>query len=440
MQTIHHTPVLQSKTSKGLAKFWQGHVATDGTNYFTFTTFWQELAGGGTSKVQESEKTRIEAKNVGRSNETTLEDQAVSEMNSDSKKQRDKGYRAPGEAASVKLLPMLAQDYRKASHRLKFPLVAQPKYDGNRAVTDGKTMWSRKAIDFPSEIVAHIIGGTRNCPPELLKVGKKPASTIHTGVKTKQVMLIDLFADDEKAPETLSEIFAAEARSDAYAYPQTFPQFDTEGYLIDGELIMPPGTLLQHTRSATSKYSAVSQKLLYRVYDIFITDMGYMERYAILQRIVAKANNPNIVLAPIQWVKDAGEMMAVHKTFMAEGWEGTMLRQLGLGYAVDKRDVSLMKLKDFKEEEFTVLDVINAGEAKFEGCGKFVMDVGDGSGKTFECVPEGTLEYKRQLLIDRAQHIGKRWTVRWPDDENGGLSEDGKPKYAVAVAERPTGV
>jgi ATP-dependent DNA ligase len=168
--------------------------------------------------------------------------------------------------------------------------------------------------------------------------------------------------------------------------------------------------------------------------------MCYRERYDIARQIVAKAANPSIVLAPVQWVKDADEMFAFHSVYIKEGWEGSMLRQLGLGYAVNHRDVSLMKLKDFKEEEFEIVDVVNAGDAKFEGCAKFIMVLNDGSGKTFECIPEGPIPYKRQLLAEREEHIGKRWTVRWPLDENGGLSEDGKPKYAVGVAERPDAV
>ena len=43
MNTIYSTPLLQASTSTGKKKFWQGHVCTDGANYFTYTTYCQTI-------------------------------------------------------------------------------------------------------------------------------------------------------------------------------------------------------------------------------------------------------------------------------------------------------------------------------------------------------------------------------------------------------------
>lgn len=424
MKIIKSTPVLESTTTKGLEKFWQGHASTDGNEYYTYSTYWQKLKDGSFSKVQESEKTRVEIKNIGRANETTLEEQSLSELASDEKKQRDKGYHENGESSSHRLLPMLALDFRKAGHRLNFGCYIQPKFDGNRAITNGKEMWTRKGILYLPEIVAHIIGGSRPCPPELTMGAFSK--------KNKQVTLADFFAEEIKSSNLLADIFAHE--KPRVIYPQTFPQLDTEGYLIDGELIMPPGVLLQRTRSASSKYSEASHQLIYRVYDVIDPNLNYIQRYEIARRIVEKANNPNIVLAPVVWIENLDEMYVAHQKNLKEGWEGSILRDPNAGYAINHRVPQLMKLKDFAEEEFEIIDVVNAGVAKMEGCAKFVMQIPNKG--TFECMPIGTMEARRQMLIERNSLIGQMWTVRWPLDENGGLSEDGKPKYAQAVSQR----
>ena len=38
--TVKSSPILESKTRTGAAKFWQGHTVTDGTKWFTQTSYW----------------------------------------------------------------------------------------------------------------------------------------------------------------------------------------------------------------------------------------------------------------------------------------------------------------------------------------------------------------------------------------------------------------
>jgi len=113
MTTIYSTPLLQALTSTGKTKFWQGHVSTDGTNYYTYTTYCQNLGkvapkiesasdlyaleGQSISKITQSAYVTILGKNISRSNETTPSQQAVLEINSTFKTQKDKGYFEIGE-------------------------------------------------------------------------------------------------------------------------------------------------------------------------------------------------------------------------------------------------------------------------------------------------------------------------------------------------------
>jgi ATP-dependent DNA ligase len=156
MNTIHSTPVLENKTSKGLAKFWQGHVVQDGGKFFTQTTFWQSTKDGGETVKQTSAPYEVVGKNIGKANETTPKDQAMSEMASTEKKQRDKGYHESGGTADILLLPMLAHKYAERKHTLSFPASVQPKLDGCRCLSLNGKKWSRGGKEFITEVIRHL--------------------------------------------------------------------------------------------------------------------------------------------------------------------------------------------------------------------------------------------------------------------------------------------
>lgn len=372
MTLLKEFPVLESVTSKGKKKFWQMVVVEKMGKCGTFTRFWQEGA-----TVQESEVTWVEPKNVGRANETVPVDQAYSEANSTIKKQKDKGYHEPGKQAGL-TLPMLAQPWDKSAHRLSYPVIAQPKFDGNRALTDGTKMWSRKGITFNAQVVEHL----------LKVIGKLDHS------------------------------------------------------ILDGELIMPHGTLLQHTRSAIAKFHpSLSPKLLYRVYDIITPGEGldYEERIKLYEEIVYDINDPHIIAAP--WVKlDTEEDVFSYHAKMGgkgDGWEGIVVKNLRdaktglpIHYSVGQRPGNAMvKLKEFWDEEYEVADVEELVRGKYAGCGLLVCVTP--RGEPFKSLPVGTIEFKRSVWRDRLKYLGTYWTIR-----HQGLSKDGVPQHGRAIAMR----
>ena len=84
---------------------------------------------------QQRKTETIEGKNIGRSNETTPEQQAELEAMSRYRKQIDKGYREnKDDLTELPLLPMLASDYLKQGHRIKYPCYGSPKLDGVRCL------------------------------------------------------------------------------------------------------------------------------------------------------------------------------------------------------------------------------------------------------------------------------------------------------------------
>jgi len=106
-------------------------------------------------------RSACEPKNVGKTNATTAEEQALSELQSKWTEKKRLGYfDSPQEAMQLGgadfLLPMLAKDFKKEVKKVKYPCFAQPKLDGMRAlasIEDGFISRTGKAIDTIGHIV-----------------------------------------------------------------------------------------------------------------------------------------------------------------------------------------------------------------------------------------------------------------------------------------------
>lgn len=356
-----------AKTRTGKEKWWNCHVLTDGENWYTQTSYWQVNKKGEKSVVQWSEPYKVEPKNVGRANATTAEEQALLEWERAITKQTDKGYHLLGEEPDILPLPMLAKKYEDRKDRLTFPVYTQPKLNGQRMLFDGKKAWSRGGKEIIPEVVQHL-------------------------------------------------------------------QCDTNGMILDGELILPGNQLLQETMKAVKKYRpGVSETLLYVVYDIVDESLNFGDRHQKLkdwwEEYSEGRRDLPIIHVRTNYVLSHESIREMHKTYVTEGYEGTMVRDPnGEGYRIGYRSNQLLKYKDFVDSEFRIVDVID-GSGKFEGAAIFVCETEDGV--QFNCAPEGTMEHRRSLYEGRDNHIQKYLTIRYQE-----LSNDGVPLFPVGVEVR----
>lgn len=146
---VTSSPILRAEGSKG-PKFWQAHVlrGTDG-RFYTSSSAWHTTSTGKTSKIIWAVPYYAEPKNVGRSNETSNEQQAHAEFTSMVAK----------EVRLREQVRMQAQSAKKVSDhlkKLKYPIIVQPKYDGMRLLTTGPEVWSRGNKDAVMRPIAHI--------------------------------------------------------------------------------------------------------------------------------------------------------------------------------------------------------------------------------------------------------------------------------------------
>ncbi len=265
----------------------------------------------GTDSPIEHRKT-CKAKNIGRSNETTPEQQAILEAEAKWKTKIDEGYfETLEDCNSIKVvLPMLAKSFDKEVKKINWDgdVYVQPKLDGMRALNLDSKLTSRK--------------------------GK----------------LIDTMGHITKE---LKEKF--------------------DGYTIDGELYAH-GKTFQENMKLIKKYRPnSSEEVKFHVYDI-ITEDNFKERYDKLKEISQGA--AQIVVVPTYKINSKKELDTYHSQFISEGYEGSIVRHGKAPYKVNGRSSNLLKYKDFKDIAVKLIDVVPAEQRSEWGVPVLEMEDG----------------------------------------------------------------
>jgi ATP-dependent DNA ligase len=182
---------------------------------------------------------------------------------------------------------------------------------------------------------------------------------------------------------------------------------------------------------AIKKYRPeLSPELLYHVYDIVDDSLTFEERHALIAKL-SKKFPKNVVVVVTHECLSEQDVYLNHKSFTKNGYEGTMIRNPEMAYEIGKRSYSLLKLKDFVDAEYKIVDVVD-GAGSDVGLAIFELETDDG--QRFNCRPEGTQENRADLYKKRKQLLGKFLTVRYQE-----LSKDGIPIFPVGVSVREWG-
>jgi DNA ligase-1 len=296
---------------------------------------------------QQLKRELVKGKNIGRANETSPTEQAVLEAESRYKKQIDKGYReTKEELTELPLLPMLAHDYLKQGHRIKYPCYGSKKLDGVRCL----------AIRHPDRV-------------QLKSRGGKDYAVAHVQQELMHLM--------------------------------------GEGEIWDGELYIH-GKYLEEIVSAVKKPNENTPDLMFVAFDI-VNDKPFEERLRELNvlknRLLCHAEHA--VTLGYHEVMDEAHMKQLHKEFVAEGYEGIMLRNLDGLYESGKRSADLQKYKEFFDEEFQIVDV--AEDRNENG----VLVVWDALAGTHFDVCFGDFDERKRQLANPENYKGKLLTVKY---------------------------
>lgn len=317
----------------------------------------------GTDSPVEHRKT-CKGKNVGRSNETTPTQQALMEMQAKVKDKMTEGYfSTQDEAESGEvILPMLAKDYNSESHKI----------DWNGHV------YIQPKLDG-MRCLAHI--------------------------KDNKVTLV---SRDGKIIENMKHI------TDSLAL------IDTE-VILDGELYCH-GRSFQENMKLIKKYrQGETENIQFHIYDM-VSDKPFHLR-KVRQFVAVTLNTKEVSTYDI---RTEAELKKSHAQFLAEGYEGSIIRHGEEPYKVNGRSSNLLKYKDFLDIACTIVDIEPAEQRPEWG-----VPVLEHEGKRFRAGMKYSHEERKEFLANKASYIGKTAEIRFFE-----YSDDGIPRFPVMVGVR----
>jgi DNA ligase-1 len=323
-----------------------------------------------------SEWTCCEAKNVGKKNATTAEQQALAEATAMHRKRIETGSFEDISKIDtpVYFKPMLAHDYNDYKDKIKFPIYSQPKLDGVRCIVRADGMWSRN--------------------------GKQIISAPH------------IF-------EALKPLF--EANPDL---------------ILDGELYADKSTTdfntiiscVRKTKPTARDLRISAECIEYHIYDVPSIDKSFRERMYGLG--ILFETQPSLHkycrIVDTYSIENNEAVMDNYRSYIDLGYEGQILRTDSL--YENKRSKSLLKHKSFVDAEFEILGV-EEGKGNLTGkVGRLNFQI---NGKPFDAAVNGDWEYIERLWKSKDGLIGKMATVKYFE-----LTEDGIPRFPKVIAIR----
>ncbi|RLC99269.1 MAG: hypothetical protein DRI46_09770 [Chloroflexi bacterium] len=189
------------------------------------------------------------------------------------------------------------------------------------------------------------------------------------------------------------------------------------GEIIDGELYCH-GYPLQTIVSWIKRKQENTIMLKYHMYDM-VMDAPYAERLHHLDLI---EYGQNIEIAPTTRIISLEEAMSYFRSSRDMGYEGGIIRWGEKGYEDGKRSKSLVKMKEWHDEEFKVIDIHESAD----GWGILECILPDST--TFRVSAPGSIPEKVHVLNNRDQYLDRNITVEYAQ-----LTKDGIPFHPVAT-------
>lgn len=319
-----------------------------------------QTSGLADGKLVEARKT-CKGKNLGKSNQTTPEQQAEQEMKSKIiEKLKTDYFETEKEAMNTEVvLPMLAKDYKKEFKKVdwKKNVYTQPKLNGMRCfaiITGGNVkLISRENTD----ILEQHGNSMKHLVPELAKL----PSGVYDG--------------------------------ELYAHAYTF----------------------QENMELIKKYRpGESENVKLHVYD-FVSDKPYGDRNT---KLIQNTKDCDVIsIVPTKIIYNEEQLKENHSKYLSEGFEGTIIRHGDTGYELNHRSSSLLKFKDFIDITAKIVDVIpmenRPKQARLVCTAKNTDE--------FKANLKFSHADREMILKKKAEYIGKTAEIRFFEYTDDGL-------------------
>jgi DNA ligase-1 len=366
-------PILYGMSKAGKVKQWQTKVEAHEDDTASIIVESGYVDG----KIRSIVKAIKKGKNIGRSNETTPFEQAVSEIQSKWSSKRDENYEPeqmdPDNYTPRLMLPQLAKGPGKG--KIVYPAYIQPKLNG---VCNLAEVFANPTNSFRDTTILHHSRG---------------------GHLFKTLTHLDDWIHKLNAPAPLH-----------------------------GELYVH-GWSLQKIGSYTKKIKPDQHSLEYWLYDLAWLGVPYDTRINWLEEMTRKLykvrDDCPIKFTPTAIVNNYDEAKIFHDKCVQNGYEGAMLKNINGFYMFQYNSDDLEKVKDYEDDEF---EIVGGKEGTGTDVGCVIYRCKAGDDLYFDARPRGTVEDRQEMFRNLPNDIGKMLTVRYAE-----LSDDGIPLQPVGV-------
>lgn len=373
-------PFLYSCDNKGKMLVWWMEVQGD--------KFRSHSKKGQDGKVNTTGWTTCKAKNVGKANATTPEEQAISEVENRYTKKLKNHHHLNSKDFNIRhyFEPMLAQKYEATPDALsKFwqthgagdigeeQVVFQPKLDGFRCIITSEGAFTRTGE--PVLTVPHILES-----------------------------LSPLF---EHAPKTML---------DGELYNHEFAHDFNE-----------LASILRKQKPTKEQLERSKEVVQFHCYDLpSVPDEDYVERSRCISLLLTKFPTPYVKEVPWYEVGSHAEVKKLMEGFLQSGYEGGMIRIVKGEYEGFTRSKYLLKYKHFVDEEFEIVNIVSGNGSWAEYAKSVTIRLDDG--QLCDAGIKGDFAFAKKLLVARDNLIGKEVTVKY-----FAKTPDGLLRFGVAI-------
>ena len=356
-------PIIYKRTSKGQVQCWK--IISDKTSYHT-----EEGVVGGTISINKPHI--VEAKNLGKSNETNPEQQAEIESQAKWDKKLKSGYaKSIAEIDSVSFKkPMKGYKWREQAKKAKPPFQIQDKLNGVRYQAE--------------EDASRSTGG-------------------------------EIFHTTPHIREELAPMFAD--------YPELFVDGEAFSYTHRNHLnrLTELVSVCYKEKDLTPELLKESKEIVeFYVFDGFgfrgITETTpWIERHAAITKLIKEYAPKYVYALPYETVKTVKEIMDLLEQSRIEKREGLIIRW-GDCPRKEGKSTQMLKLKNMEDEEFKIVD-FEEGNGAYAGCVKAViLELNEPSTRgetTFRSNIDGDIEWLRELWVNKNKYIGEDATTEF---------------------------
>ena len=320
----------------------------------TFTCIYGQVGG----KLQ-SQQTICKSVNVGKSNETTPEQQAQLEADALVAKKIKSGYSYDKSAPVTVQLPMKVKSYQDQLHNIEFPCISTEKLNGVNAMfkrtSDSLTIYSRGGEVYPAI-------------PHLEPLVRKA---------------MDLFQSNE----------------------------------LNGELYIHDEHL-QDIQSTVKKPNQLSAKLSFCIFDIADSTDNFYERASQMSKISNfRTDSHPAVWTLANYVCNSHEDIETHYNIAIEkGYEGTVIKNFKALYQHNVRSSDMFKYKKTQDAEYQIVD------CETDKNGHPVFHCLTEEGKLFKVKPKGTDAERKAIIANfESQYLNKWYKIEYEVLSKDGL-------------------